>query len=101
MALASKECARYGRVDSDSDMCNPRYPIAIMLTVELATTVATAYEHHSEWRWEIDGAWFGTLAGYILGRLMIWLPLMGIASSALAIGWDCVKVFNWLGKDLH
>ena len=84
-------------------MCNPRYPIAIMLTVELATTVATAYEHHSEWRWEIDGAWFGTLAGYILGRLMIWLPLMGIASSALAISWGLRKSIQlaWQGSALE
>ena len=49
--------------------------IAVMMILEVFLTIATAHQHHSEAKWEISAAYFGTAFGYVLVRLVIWLPL--------------------------
>jgi hypothetical protein len=53
-----------------------RFAVAVpLLLLEICTTMATAYQHHSEAKWEISAAYFGTAVGYLSARLVIWLPL--------------------------
>lgn len=56
-------------------MTNKLSIAAPLLLLEIGTTMATSYQHHSEGRLEISAAYFGTLVGYLLARLLIWLPL--------------------------
>ena len=48
--------------------------LMLMAILEVLVTCATAYQHHSEARWEISAAYFGTPLGYVLSRLIVWLP---------------------------
>ena len=45
-----------------------------LLALEVAVTVATAHQHHSEGKWEISAAYFNTIVGYVLHRLIYWTP---------------------------
>ena len=58
----------------------------MLMTLELCVTIATAYQHHSEARWEVAGAYFGTVTGYLLERLVVWIPL---AIALLFLTWRC------------
>jgi hypothetical protein len=51
-----------------------RIVVTLMAILEVFVTCATAYQHHSEARWEISATYFGTAIGYVLSRLVIWLP---------------------------
>lgn len=51
-----------------------RIVVTLMAILEILVTCATAYQHHSEARWEISATYFGTAIGYVLSRLVIWLP---------------------------
>jgi len=46
----------------------------LTFALEICVTLATSYQHHSEARWEISAAYFGTLVGYLLGRGVLWIP---------------------------
>jgi hypothetical protein len=52
--------------------------------LEAFVTIATAHQHHSEARWEVAAAYFGTVVGYMLIRLLIWVPF---AAALLFVCW--------------
>lgn len=58
-----------------------RSAITIGLALELLVTIATSYQHHSEWEWEVGPAYFGTVIGYVLARLILWIPLTGFVAA--------------------
>ena len=57
--------------------------VVALLILEASVTIATAYQHHSEARWEVSAAFFGTLVGFILARLVIWAPFAAILFAAV------------------
>lgn len=58
-----------------------RSAIIIGLVLELLVTIATSYQHHSEWEWEVGPAYFGTVIGYVLARLILWVPMAGFVAA--------------------
>ncbi len=58
-----------------------RQTIILGLVLELLVTIATSYQHHSEWRWEVAAAYFGSIIGYVLARLILWIPLAGFVTT--------------------
>jgi hypothetical protein len=58
-----------------------RPAIILGLVLESLVTIATSYQHHSEWQWEVGPAYFGTIIGYVLARLILWIPLGGFVSA--------------------
>lgn len=58
-----------------------RQAIILGVILESLVTIATSYQHHSEWRWEVAAAYFGSLIGYILARLILWIPLAGFVAT--------------------
>ena len=64
-----------------------RPAIILAFALELLVTIATSYQHHSEWQWEVGSAYFGTIIGYVFARLFLWVPL---ASFVAAVAYRAV-----------
>lgn len=58
-----------------------RQAIILGLVLEVLVTIATSYQHHSEWQWEVGPAYFGTIIGYVLVRLILWIPVAGFVTA--------------------
>jgi hypothetical protein len=73
---------------------------ALLFVLEALVTVAAAHQHHSESRWEISATYFGSAVGYILERLIIWLPMALLSSLMIKVRYRSVLIWRLVGVSL-
>ncbi len=74
--------------------------LALLLILETCVTLATAYQHHSEARWEISATFYFGIMRYVLERFFLWILFAAALFSTVPLRYRLLSFWQLVGIGL-